>query len=115
MTKAANVSVTLTAIEIEHILLALSCFDSEVDEHFHVTEKLNSTLTMSREKALPLMKSGGADKIEAYAQKVVEDMDIDDLMDAVKESIIDRMEDLPEPDALGEIEESVYADEILNK
>lgn len=110
MTKATNVSVTLTATEIEHILLALSCFDSEVDEHFRVTEKLISALAMvmSREKTL-------ADKIEAYAQKVVDDMDIDDLMDAVKESIIDRMEDLPEPDALGEIEESVYADEILNK
>lgn len=44
MTKAAGVSVELTAIEIEHLLLVLSCFDSEVDEHFHVTAKLQSAM-----------------------------------------------------------------------
>ena len=52
--------------------------------------------------------------IEEYAQKCVEDMDIDTLMQIVKDGIIYRLEDLPEPDALNEIEDSCYSD-ILEK
>lgn len=46
--------------------------------------------------------------LEAYAQKVVEDMDIDDLMNEVKDSIIDRMKQEPEEDCLAEIEQSCF-------
>lgn len=46
----------------------------------------------------------------SYAQKVVEDMDIDSLMDAVADHIEARLEDLPEVEAIEEIEQSAYAD-----
>ena len=45
-----------------------------------------------------------------YAQKVVEDMDIGSLMDALVDHITTRLEDLPEVEAIEEIEQSVYAD-----
>ena len=46
----------------------------------------------------------------SYAQKVVEDMDIDTLMDAVAGHIEARLEDMPEVEAIDEIRESVYSD-----
>jgi hypothetical protein len=58
------------------------------------------------------MTTSISDLIEQYAQRTVEDMDMDDLMNAVKESIIERMEDLPEPEALEEIRESSYSSEL---
>lgn len=44
-----------------------------------------------------------------YAQKVVEDMDIEDLMNAVKESIELRLVDMPVSEALEEIDDSEYS------
>lgn len=49
----------------------------------------------------------------SYAQKVVEDMDIESLMNAVKEDIEIRLDDLPDCEAMDEIRESVYAEDIL--
>ena len=57
------------------------------------------------------------DVIEDYAQKVVDDMDIDDLMEAVKDTIIERLNTVAEDDessVVTEIEESAYADEVLH-
>lgn len=51
--------------------------------------------------------------IEQYAQRVVEDMDIDDLMEAVKDNIIAAKDDLPEVEALDNILESEYAGGIF--
>lgn len=50
------------------------------------------------------------DLYEQYAQKVVDDMSIDDLMTAVQEHITERLLDTSEPEALKEIEESTYSD-----
>ena len=48
-----------------------------------------------------------------FAEKVVEDMDIDDLMSAVASSIEARLEESAEEEALEEIAESSYS-ELLN-
>lgn len=45
-----------------------------------------------------------------FAEKVVEDMDINDLMAAVAISIEERLEDLPEAEAIKEITESSYSE-----
>lgn len=47
-----------------------------------------------------------------YAQHCVDGMDIGDLMNDQKISIVRRLEDLPQEEAIEEIEESVYADEL---
>ena len=50
---------------------------------------------------------------EEYAQRCVEDMDIDDLMNAVKDAIEDRMAEMEFPDVVDEVQNSAYADDIL--
>ena len=52
------------------------------------------------------------DLFEKYADAAVEDMDIEALQAHVKESICDRLEDLTLLDAIGEIQESAYADDL---
>lgn len=51
---------------------------------------------------------------EAYAQKAVEDMDIDALMDIVAVRIEDSLHGMPEAEAIEEIEQSGYA-ELLDE
>ncbi len=46
--------------------------------------------------------------IDDYAQAVVEDMEIGDMMDVVKESIEQRLMDMPEKDMISEIKDSAY-------
>ena len=53
-----------------------------------------------------------ADLFDKYAQKTVDDMDIETLMNIVKEDIENRLEDLPLSDALLQIRESVYGHEL---
>lgn len=53
------------------------------------------------------------DIIDDYAQKVVDDMDMGDLMASVKQSIIDTLEAKEESEAIAEIKDSVYSDEVL--
>lgn len=47
-----------------------------------------------------------------YAELCAEDMDIGDLMNHQKAEIESRLTDLPDAEALEEIEESVYADDL---
>ncbi|WP_075881826.1 DUF7326 family protein [Vreelandella massiliensis] len=58
---------------------------------------------------LPAAMTHDAELFAEYAQKVVEGLDIEDLMDAVKESIELRLADLPVSEALEEIDESEYS------
>lgn len=51
--------------------------------------------------------------IDEYAQKCVDDMDIDTLMEIVKEGIEMRLNEMEKHDALEEIRESVYAEELF--
>lgn len=54
-----------------------------------------------------------AELYTAYAERVVEDMDVKDLMSMAVETIEERLEDFPETEALEEISESTYS-EILD-
>ena len=51
--------------------------------------------------------------VEKYSQAVVNDMDIDDMIEALVDHATQYLSDLPEPDALDTILDSVYADDIL--
>ena len=46
--------------------------------------------------------------IDQYAQNCVDDMELDTLMEIVKEGIEHRLQDLPENDVLAEIGDSEY-------
>lgn len=50
------------------------------------------------------------DLVDQYAQQCVDDMDLDSLMDAVKEHIEERMREMPRNEAIAEIEESCYSE-----
>lgn len=52
--------------------------------------------------------------IDQYAQKCVDDMDVGTLMEIVKEGIETRLTEMEKHDALKEIRESVYAEEVLH-
>lgn len=52
----------------------------------------------------PAPKKSTSELIEEYADKVATEMDLDTLMDEMRFSIIARLEDLPEEDALAAME-----------